>query len=312
MHDLIVEYIPDGEGSFSDRPYLGTIGNQVWAEYNLIIDTQQNMLYLHRFAPEDPASRQSLYDYGFRDYSPVSARFTTIDPIRDGSNWFSYVVNDPVNYCDPFGLTASDSRTVRSGDTLGNMTWQYNKENGTNYTAAEVAEFNGIANPNLIYPGQTINFPGGASGATQVSGTPSTPTTSQTVTAQTTSVATQSTAPAPTVYAASVPIISNSAPPVSNQGKSNNKSYLQRSLEQVVYGNYTDEVTLLGTGVQILMGALDIDILADIRDLSADFVKWEWSKQHFLQTGADLLALFPVLGLKDVPFVQIAPISPKS
>ncbi|MCR5798394.1 MAG: RHS repeat-associated core domain-containing protein [Eubacterium sp.] len=45
-----------------------------------------------------------LYDYGFRDYSPVSARFTTIDPIRDGSNWFSYVVNDPVNYVDLFGL----------------------------------------------------------------------------------------------------------------------------------------------------------------------------------------------------------------
>ena len=45
-----------------------------------------------------------LYDYGFRDYSPVSARFTTVDPIRDGSNWFAYVVNDPVNYVDPFGL----------------------------------------------------------------------------------------------------------------------------------------------------------------------------------------------------------------
>ena len=45
-----------------------------------------------------------LYDYGFRDYSPVSARFTTVDLIRDGSNWFSYVVNDPVNYVDPFGL----------------------------------------------------------------------------------------------------------------------------------------------------------------------------------------------------------------
>ncbi len=51
-----------------------------------------------------------LYDYGFRDYSPVSARFTTVDPIRDGSNWFSYVVNDPVNYVDPLGLTASDSK----------------------------------------------------------------------------------------------------------------------------------------------------------------------------------------------------------
>ena len=50
-----------------------------------------------------------LYDYGFRDYSPVNARFTTVDPIRDGSNWFSYVVNDPVNYVDPLGLTATDS-----------------------------------------------------------------------------------------------------------------------------------------------------------------------------------------------------------
>lgn len=45
-----------------------------------------------------------MYDYGFRDYSPVSARFTTVDPIRDGSNWFSYVVNDPVNYVDLLGL----------------------------------------------------------------------------------------------------------------------------------------------------------------------------------------------------------------
>ena len=59
-----------------------------------------------------------LYDYGFRDYSPVSARFTTIDPIRDGNNWFSYVVNDPVNYVDLWGLktceTASDAEHKRT------------------------------------------------------------------------------------------------------------------------------------------------------------------------------------------------------
>ena len=45
-----------------------------------------------------------LYDYGFRDYSPEIARFTTVDPIRDGRNWYSYVVNDPVNYVDLWGL----------------------------------------------------------------------------------------------------------------------------------------------------------------------------------------------------------------
>ncbi|NLF83081.1 MAG: RHS repeat-associated core domain-containing protein, partial [Candidatus Gastranaerophilales bacterium] len=49
-----------------------------------------------------------LYNYGFRDYSPNQARFTTVDPIRDGNNWFSYVVNDPVNYIDPFGLEKTD------------------------------------------------------------------------------------------------------------------------------------------------------------------------------------------------------------
>jgi RHS repeat-associated protein len=49
-----------------------------------------------------------LYNYGYRDYQPETARFTTVDPVRDGSNWFAYVNNDPVNWVDPWGLTASD------------------------------------------------------------------------------------------------------------------------------------------------------------------------------------------------------------
>ena len=49
-----------------------------------------------------------LYDYGFRDYSPEIARFTSVDPIRDGRNWYCYVVNDPVNYVDLWGLCGSD------------------------------------------------------------------------------------------------------------------------------------------------------------------------------------------------------------
>ena len=45
-----------------------------------------------------------LYNYGYRDYSPRTVRFTTVDPIRDGANWFAYVNNDPVNYVDLWGL----------------------------------------------------------------------------------------------------------------------------------------------------------------------------------------------------------------
>ncbi|MBO4532671.1 MAG: RHS repeat-associated core domain-containing protein [Treponema sp.] len=51
---------------------------------------------------QDPISR--LYNYGYRDYQPESARFTTVDPVRDGSNWFAYVNNDPVNFVDLWGL----------------------------------------------------------------------------------------------------------------------------------------------------------------------------------------------------------------
>jgi RHS repeat-associated protein len=59
-----------------------------------------------------------LYNYGYRDYKPEAARFTTVDPIRDGSNWFAYVNNDPVNWVDLWGLepveTYAINRTVTS------------------------------------------------------------------------------------------------------------------------------------------------------------------------------------------------------
>ena len=65
-----------------------------------------------------------LYDYGFRDYSPRNARFTTQDPIRDGRNWYAYCGGDPINYTDPNGLTTivneADGHVLdvqRDGDT---------------------------------------------------------------------------------------------------------------------------------------------------------------------------------------------------
>ena len=86
------EYNYDAFGS----PYLGNLENDIGFGYcSKVYDIGTG-----------------LYDYGFRDYSPVSARFTTIDPIRDGSNWFSYVVNDPVNYVDLWGLEVLDVPSI--------------------------------------------------------------------------------------------------------------------------------------------------------------------------------------------------------
>ena len=50
----------------------------------------------------DPAT--GSYDYGFRDYEPSQGRLTTVDPIRDGSNWYAYCNADPINYVDLWGL----------------------------------------------------------------------------------------------------------------------------------------------------------------------------------------------------------------
>jgi RHS repeat-associated protein len=70
------------------KPYKGEFGDGM------------NLGYTGK--PYDVAT--GMYNYGYRDYSPEVARFTTEDPIRDGINWFAYVNDDPVNWIDPWGL----------------------------------------------------------------------------------------------------------------------------------------------------------------------------------------------------------------
>ncbi|MDR2313903.1 MAG: RHS repeat-associated core domain-containing protein [Spirochaetaceae bacterium] len=61
-------------------------------------------------------SRTGLYNYGYRDYEPATARFTTTDPVRDGNNWFAYVNKDPVNWVDPWGLDPTKQEHYRRND----------------------------------------------------------------------------------------------------------------------------------------------------------------------------------------------------
>ena len=56
------------------------------------------------YAGKSYDSATGLYNFGYRDYLPTAARFTTKDPIRDGSNWFAYCGGDPVNFVDLLGL----------------------------------------------------------------------------------------------------------------------------------------------------------------------------------------------------------------
>jgi RHS repeat-associated protein len=87
-------------GTLEDRYEYDAFGKP----YKGDLDNGMNLGYTGK--PYDTTTE--LYNYGYRDYKPEAARFTTVDPIRDGSNWFAYVNNDPVNWVDLWGLNASD------------------------------------------------------------------------------------------------------------------------------------------------------------------------------------------------------------
>ena len=78
------------------------------------------------------------------------------------------------------------------------------------------------------------------------------------------------------------------------------EDYLIRSAECVVLGNFTDEVTVLGVGVQIVLGIFDLDLPCDIRDIIADIknlaetdrVRWDLIGMLAL----DPIGLIPVIG----------------
>jgi RHS repeat-associated protein len=70
-----------------------------------------------------------MYNYGYRDYSPAMARFTTEDPVQDGANWFTYVNNDPVNWIDPFGLRPLKQEEIQHHKDSNGMAVDYSMIN---------------------------------------------------------------------------------------------------------------------------------------------------------------------------------------
>ena len=67
--------------------------------------------FRHGFTGKEYDSWTGLYNYGFRDYSAMFGRFTSVDPIQDGHNWYAYVNSDPVSWLDPWGLCPQDAES---------------------------------------------------------------------------------------------------------------------------------------------------------------------------------------------------------
>ena len=67
--------------------------------------------FRHGFTGKEYDSWTGLYNYGFRDYSAMFGRFTSVDPIQDDLGWYAYVNSDPVSWLDPWGLECPDQES---------------------------------------------------------------------------------------------------------------------------------------------------------------------------------------------------------
>ncbi len=68
------------------------------------------------YTGREPNANGLIY-YRARFYDPEVGRFTQMDPAGfiDGVNTYAYVLNSPVNYIDPWGLSAAKGNTITGG-----------------------------------------------------------------------------------------------------------------------------------------------------------------------------------------------------
>lgn len=165
--------------AFCDRVYERT-GAQpiVYVQASQLADVQDigdRGLWVAQYADNNPTGYQSspwnegAYACAIRQYSSAGrlngyAGYLDLDKFYGDVNaWNAYVGKKtsatPAPTPQPETPTqpASDTYTVRSGDTLSGIASLY----GTTYQ--HLAEINGIADPNLIYPGQVLKITGGGS-----------------------------------------------------------------------------------------------------------------------------------------------------
>ena len=76
------------------------------------------------------------------------------------------------------------------------------------------------------------------------------------------------------------------------------KSYLERTLDMVILGSYTDEFTWLGLGIQLGLGFFNLDFPCDVRDFTADITVNQdmTALSRYGMMALDAVALFPVIG----------------
>ncbi len=98
-------------GNVVEEYKYGAYGNPYQGRF---LNIQKNNPY--GFTGQRYEAELRMYSFAYRTYNPVSMRWMTQDPLKDGTNWYQYVSGDPVNLWDPLGLT--DVVAVEAGGNI--------------------------------------------------------------------------------------------------------------------------------------------------------------------------------------------------
>jgi len=108
-----IDYLPNGAWAFSDREYLGTIGNNIWSKYNIIIDANAGFMYLKRFKPSKEYSES--YGYNFRNRTDIGKGWIVSSLEREGAAAIA-------------GLQLNDIILSINGKDVEDYTWEEERE----------------------------------------------------------------------------------------------------------------------------------------------------------------------------------------
>ncbi|TDX51134.1 RHS repeat domain-containing protein [Orenia marismortui] len=118
------------------------LGTRSYTPFGVVRNTTGNFNTNLGFIGRSQSNTTGLTYIRARYYDANVGRFTRVDPIRDGLNWYGYTGGNPVKYVDPYGLWFGADDTITGpvdeiivigglylAATYGNSEWAQNTMN---------------------------------------------------------------------------------------------------------------------------------------------------------------------------------------
>ncbi|TDX51131.1 RHS repeat-associated core domain-containing protein [Orenia marismortui] len=99
------------------------LGTRSYTPYGMVRSTTGSFNTKLGFIGRNQSSTTGLTYIRARYYDASVGRFTRVDLIKDGLNWYGYVGGNPIRYYDPYGLFSMSCPIVQSALERLAMTW---------------------------------------------------------------------------------------------------------------------------------------------------------------------------------------------